>query len=66
MIDRKLTYLMGVPLLLHDVDITVPKPPLQDGLMGNDSGAAFAFHVRLCSELGQVLHGEHLPLRVTM
>jgi proline utilization trans-activator len=58
MIDRKLTYLMGVPLSLHDVDITVPKPALHSGNTGNDTAAAFALHIHLSTELGRVLYGK--------
>jgi proline utilization trans-activator len=60
-IDRRLTASMGVPLLLHDADITLPIPPLPPG---GDGQAAFLFHVRLSTQLGQVLRGTSLlPLK---
>jgi proline utilization trans-activator len=57
-IDRRLTASMGVPLLLHDSDITLPMPALP--LIG-ESRSAFAFHVRLSAQLGQVLRGKIRP-----
>jgi proline utilization trans-activator len=53
-IDRRLTASMGVPLLLHDSDITLPLPPLPPKA---DSMTAFSLHVRLSTELGNVLRG---------
>ncbi len=58
-IDRRLTASMGVPLLLHDADITLPLPPLPSRV---EPRTAFAFHVRLSAELGQVLRGKSLDL----
>ena len=66
MIDRKLTYLMGVPLSLHDVDITVPKPALYDKNAVNDTAAAFSLHIHLSTELGRVLHGKDISRLLRM
>lgn len=51
-IDRKITYLMGTPLMLHDLDITIPKPAFNSV---DDSTSAFSFHIHLSSQLGHVL-----------
>lgn len=57
MIDRKLTYLMGVPVMLHDVDITISKPALLFERGASDQEDAFSLHVHLSRQLGQVLYG---------
>lgn len=63
MIDRKLTYLMGVPLTLHDVDITVPKPELRGSSSETDS--AFAIHLHLSIQLGSILRSKQSLLSDT-
>lgn len=59
-IDRKITYLMGTPLMLHDSDITVPKPTLNNT---DDSMSAFVFHIRLSTQLGRILKGITILLK---
>ena len=54
-IDRRLTSLMGVPLMIHDADISLPRPimPTEGSL-----DSIFPYHTHLSAELGNVLHGE--------